>query len=74
MKLPVKVWLAVVVLLGARAPVAACNLLSPLSHQVTHFSIGKTTVLDALIWLGRDEQICFGIEFYGDLSRVVQIS
>jgi len=34
-----------------------------LSYRVRHFSIGKTNAMDALIWLGRDKQISFGIEF-----------
>jgi hypothetical protein len=70
----VKIWLAVAVLLATTAPVVERNAVSPLSRHVSHFSIGKTSALDALIWLGRDERICFGIEFYGtELSKAVQI-
>jgi hypothetical protein len=70
----VKILLTVAVLLTANSIVVAGNSDSPLSRHVSHFSIGKTSMLDALIWLGRDERICFGIEFYGpELSNPVQI-
>ena len=45
------------------------NAASPLSRQVSHFSIGQTSVLNALLWLGHDERICFGIEFSGPALR-----
>jgi hypothetical protein len=69
----VKTWFFVVVLLAANTAGIAHNADSLLSRHVSHFSIGKTSALDALIWLGRDERICFGIEFYGGLSNAVQI-
>jgi hypothetical protein len=68
--LPLNACLTALVLLVCTADVTPGN---PLSHRVGHFSIGKTTALDALFWLGRDEQMSFGIEFYGDLSKFVQI-
>jgi hypothetical protein len=72
MRLPENNWFAAVVLLACVAHLSPRN---PLSNHVRHFSIGKTTALDALIWLGRDEQISFGIEFYGtDLSKTVEIN
>lgn len=67
-------WLAVVVLLASSPPIAARKAVSPLSRHVSHFSVGKTTALEALIWLGRNERLCFGIEVYGpELSKAVQI-
>jgi hypothetical protein len=69
----VKIWLAVVVLLATNTGGVARNSESLLSRHVSHFSIGKTSALDALIWFGRDQRICFGIEFYGGLSNAVQI-
>lgn len=50
------------------------NATSVLSSQVNHFSLGRTSVLEALLWFGRDQRVCFGIEFSGpDLSRTVQV-
>jgi hypothetical protein len=70
----VKIWLAVVVLLATNTGGVARNSESLLSRHVSHFSIGKTSALDALIWFGRDQRICFGIEFYGaELSNPVEI-
>jgi hypothetical protein len=69
----VKTWFLVAVLLAANTVGIAHNPDSLLSRHVSHFSSGKTSVLGALIWLGRDERICFGIEFYGGLSNAVQI-
>jgi hypothetical protein len=67
---PVMLALAVVVATGAER-----NSASVLSHQVSHFSIGQTSVLDALLWLGHDERVHFGIEFSGpELSREVQVA
>jgi hypothetical protein len=67
----VKIWCAAAALLASTAHPGPHN---PLSRHVRHFSIGRTSALNALIWLGRDEQISFGIEFYGtDLSKTVQI-
>jgi hypothetical protein len=74
MALLVRIWLAVFVLSATTAPVADSDAVSLLSRQVSHFSIGKTSALDAPLWLGRDERVCFGVEFYGtDLSREVQV-
>lgn len=68
-----KIGLAVLVLLASRLAVAG-EPISPLSRPISQFSIGKTSVLNALLWLGHDEGICFGIEFSGsDLTREVQI-
>jgi hypothetical protein len=70
----VKTLLTVAVLLTANSVGVAHNSDSLLSRHVSHFSIGKTRALDALIWLGRDERICFGIEFYrAELGNPVQI-
>ena len=67
----VNIWCAAAALLASATQPGPHN---PLSCHVRHFSIGKTSALNALIWLGRDEQISFGIEFYGtDLSKTVQI-
>src|SRR5262250_1894919 len=75
MQLRSKICLGAMILLPVTAPTVKRVPLSPLSRHVRHFSIGKTTALDSLIWLGRSEHICFGIEFYGsDLSRIVQIN
>jgi hypothetical protein len=47
---------------------------SPLSHHVSHFHVGKTSVLNALLWLGYDNQVCFGIEYSGlELNNVIQV-
>lgn len=73
-RLWLKIGLVVFVLLATGAPGAERYVVTPLSRPVSHFSIGKTSVLDALLWLGRDERICFGIEFSGDeLSREVRV-
>jgi hypothetical protein len=75
MRPSVKVWLAVLVLVAAEAPCAERHAASALSRPVSRFSIGKTSVLDALLWLGRDQRICFGIEFSGpELSRNVEVA
>jgi hypothetical protein len=75
MQLSLKICVAAMISLAARAPTAPQQPpRSPLSRHVSHFSIGKTTALDALVWFGREEHISFGIEFYGDLSRTVQIN
>ena len=69
-----RIGFAVFVLLAAYVPGAGRDAASPLSRPISHFSIGKTSVLDALFWLGRDERVCIGIEFSGnDLSRDVQV-
>jgi len=69
-----RIGFAVFVLLAASVPGAGRDAASPLSRPISHFSIGKTSVLDALFWLGRDERVCIGIEFSGnDLSRDVQV-
>jgi hypothetical protein len=75
MRLSLKIWLVVLVLVAVETPCAERHPVSLLSRQVSHFSIGKTSVLDALLWLGRDERVCFGIEFSGpELSRELQIA
>jgi hypothetical protein len=74
-RLWVKIGLVVLVLWATGARGAERYVVAPLSRPISHFSIGKTSVLDALLWLGRDERICFGIEFSGDeLSREVWVN
>jgi len=71
----VKFWVAVLSLVVAEASGAERNSVSVLSREVSHFSIGKTNVVDALLWLAHDERVCFGIEFSGtELSREIQVS
>jgi hypothetical protein len=75
MKLSVKTWVAILVLAAVGAQGTQRNTVSVLSRQVSHFSIGQTSVLDALLWLGHDERVCFGIELSGpELSRKVQVA
>ena len=75
MRLWVKTWLAIFFLAVVEAPGAQRNAVSVLSRPVSHFSIGQTTVLDALLWLGHDERVCFGIEFSGpELDRNVRVA
>jgi hypothetical protein len=75
MGLCVKTWIAVFLLAVVAAPGAQRNAVSVLSRRVSHFSIGQTTVLDALLWLGHDERVCFGIEFQGpELGRNVRVA
>ena len=67
--------LATLVLAAVEGLCAERNEVSPLSRQVTRFSIGYTSVLDALLWLGQDERLCFGIEFSGpELTRGIQFT
>ena len=74
MRLWPKIGLMVFVLSTTGAPGAERSVVAPLSRPISHFSIGKTSGLDALLWLGREERICFGIEFSGDeLSREVRV-
>ena len=62
------------VLLAAQARGANRYVVMPLSRPVAHFSIGTTSLLNALLWLGRDERIGFGIEFPGnELDRDVRV-
>ena len=68
-----KILLTIAVLVAANAGGVARNSDFVLSRRVSHFGIEKTSTLNALIWLGRDEHICFGIEFYGGLRNAVQI-
>lgn len=69
-----RIGFVVLVVLAVYVPGAGCDSVPPLSRPISHFSIGKTSVLDALFWLGRDERVCIGIEFSGsDLSRDVQV-
>ena len=66
--------MTVLVLLAAYLPAAGGDAVSLFSRPIRHFSIGKTSALDALFWLGRDERVCIGIEFSGsDLRRDVQV-
>ena len=75
MGLCVKTWIAVFLLAVVAAPGAQRNAVSVLSRRVSHFSIGQTTVLDALLWLGYDQRVCFGIEFQGpELERNVRVA
>jgi hypothetical protein len=70
----VKIGLAGVVLLACCGPADGRDAVSPLSRPISHFAVGKTSVLNALLWLGHDERICFGIEFSGpELSREVRV-
>jgi hypothetical protein len=70
----IRIGFAALILLAAHVPGKGRDTVSPLSRPISHFSIGKTSVLDALLWLGRDERICMGIEFSGrDLDREVQV-
>jgi hypothetical protein len=75
MKLSVKTWVAILALTAVGAPGAEQGPVSVLSRPVSHFSVGQTSVLDALLWLGHDEGVSLGIEFSGvDLSREVQVA
>ena len=75
MRSGVRIGLAVLVLLAAHLPAAGGDAVSPLSRPISHFGIGKTSVVNALLWLGHDERICFGIEFPGtDLNREVRVN
>lgn len=70
----VRIGLTALFLLAANVPGAGRDKVSPLRRPISHFSIGKTSVLDALFWLGSDERICIGIEFSdSDLSRQVSV-
>jgi hypothetical protein len=47
---------------------------SPLLRHISHFRIGPTSILNALLWLGHDNGVCFGIEYSGlDLNSNVQV-
>ena len=46
---------------------------SPLAQPVKHFTTSHTTVLAALVQLGLDAHVSFGLEFYGDLDDPIQI-
>jgi hypothetical protein len=75
MILSVKTWVAILVLAAVEASGAERNSVPVLSRQVSHFSIGKTSVLDALLWLGHDERVSLGIELPGaELSREVHVA
>ena len=74
MKLSAKMWVAILLFAVVEAAGVERNAAWVLSRQVHHFSIGQTSVLDALLWFGHDQGVCFGIEFSGpDLSRTVQV-
>ncbi len=67
--------LVAILLLALQAPCAEPRKASVLRRQVDHFSFGETTALNALLWFGHDEGICFGIEFSGqELNKKVRIS
>jgi hypothetical protein len=69
-----RIGFAVFSLLAAYVPGAGRDAPAPLSRPISHFSIGKTSVRDALLWLGHDERVCFGIEFSdSDLDNEVQV-
>lgn len=75
MRLSAKIWLALLFLIAVEAPGAQRHAALVLSRPVTHFSIGRTSALNALLWFGYDEHICFGIEFSGqELARSIRIS
>ena len=75
MRLSVKIWPAVLLLAAVGALGAERQAVSPLSRPVSHFSVGKTSLLNALLWLGHDQKVCFGIEFSGpELNKDVQVS
>jgi hypothetical protein len=62
------------ILLAVQLPAEGGDAIPLLSRPIRHFSIGKTSVVDALFWLGHDEGVCFGIEFSGnDLNREVRV-
>jgi len=70
----VKTWVAVLVLLAVEAPCAERHAVSPLSRRVHHFSIGRSSALNALLWLGHDEGLCLGIEFSSrELDNIVRV-
>ncbi len=72
--LPVKIWLTVFALLATQAQGAEHSAGPPLSRPISHFSIGQTSALDALLWFGRDNRLCLGIEFSGpELDRQVHV-
>lgn len=62
-------------LLGiAQACQAQCNKPLPLSRHVSHFRLGPTSALNALLWLGRDSGVCFGVEYSGpELNSQIRI-
>lgn len=69
---------AFTILLAAFAWLPAANpaqggRASALARRVEHFTTGKTTVLAALVQLGRDAHVSFGLEFYGDLDDPIQL-
>ena len=74
MKLSAKILFGLLVLATTQACGAQCNRPSPLSRHISHFRIGPTSVLNALLWLGHDNGVCFGIEYAGpDLNNNVQV-
>lgn len=75
MRLSAKIWLPLLFLIAIESPGAQQNPAPLLSRRVSHFSIRKTTALDALLWFGHNERICFGIEFSGpELGKSVRLS
>lgn len=73
-QIPAKVLFGLLIFVTAQACGAQCNRPSPLSRHISHFRIGPTSVLNALLWLGHDNGVCFGIEYSGsDLNNNIQI-
>ena len=73
-KLTAQISLYILIFTVTQACSAQCNGPSPLSRQVSHFRLGPTSILNALLWLGHDYGVCFGIEYSGsDLNNTVQV-
>jgi hypothetical protein len=73
-KMCAKPLLGVLVFTAASTCCAQCITPSPLSRHVSNFRIGPTTVLNALLWLGHDNGVCFGLAYSGsDLTNIVQV-
>lgn len=73
MKLSTKILFGFLLFATAQA-CDAQNRPSPLLRHISHFRIGPTSVLNALLWLGHDNGVCFGIEYSGlDLNNNVQV-
>ncbi len=74
MKLSAKILFSLLLFATAQACDAQCNRPSPLSRHINHFRIGPTSGLNALLWFGHDNGVCFGIEYSGpDLNNNVQV-
>jgi hypothetical protein len=64
-RLSSKILVALFVISIVQACGAQCSAPSPLSRHLSHFRVGPTSVLNALVWLGHDTGVCFGIEYSG---------